>query len=133
MKTIRTIKSNGQIHKHLKEKYLKYLKCMFYEVLELFRLLLALLMGVVMDLLDFGPKPCPKLYFFNHKNDRKKMTSQIALPRPKTRNKRDIAMCSHCACALGLQATHAELPVASVNEPLGHGSHAVPPTLYQPA
>ena len=40
---------------------------MLYKLLKLFRLLMALMMGVVMDLLDFGPKLYAKWYFLNHK------------------------------------------------------------------
>ena len=40
---------------------------MFYKVLKVFRLLMALLMGVVMDLLDFAPKLCATFYFLRHK------------------------------------------------------------------
>ena len=50
---------------------------MFYNDFKLFRLLLALLMGVVMDMLDFGPKLCPKCYFLIHKNDQKNMGAPI--------------------------------------------------------
>ena len=35
-------------------------------VLKLFRLLMALLMGVVMDLLDFELKLCAKWYYLRH-------------------------------------------------------------------
>ena len=51
---------NALINKH------KCLKCRFYKVLNLSRLLMALLMGVVMDLLDFGPKLCAKWYYLRH-------------------------------------------------------------------
>ena len=57
---------------------------MFYNVLKLFRLLMALLMGVVMDLLDFGPKLCAKLYFLRHRNDRKKGDLPIGIATTKT-------------------------------------------------
>ena len=67
MTNIKNLKENNK-RKNIKyhQKYIKM------KEFKLFRLLLALLMGVVMDMLDFWPKLCQKLYFAKHKNDRKK-------------------------------------------------------------
>ena len=59
---------------------------MFYKVLKLFRLLMALLMGVVMDLLDFGLNLCAKLYFLRHKMiERNGNKPELGLSQPKLR------------------------------------------------
>ena len=56
---------------------------------------MALLMGVLMDLLDLGAKLCAKLYLSRHKNDRKISDLPIGIATTKTANLAAFFMATH--------------------------------------